>query len=198
MSEHSPLIIARFMDPEQQKALAQDVVREAGTSIEELPLELLATGQVHSPLITDEQYEQVLSHPNGQLKRLQGFESQEILEEQIRQHPTAAESLTTEVDKTVTRSRAGRTVIAYRFTSSEADDEYESLAHVIDDLNDTSTKWRPFYAKVILAVMARSDRRAGPLARAFRAVRPPQVLLKGARVMPAAELNRSLLEQVEA
>jgi|GEM_PF-3798654 len=198
MSEHSPLIIARFMDVEQQKTLAQDVVRQVGVSLEELPLELLASGQAYLPLITEEQYAGALASPRGQLKHLPESESQEILEMQIQQHRTAPHALTAKIDKTANRARAGLSVISYRFTLPDADDEYERFTHVLDDLNDTRTEWKPLYAKLILAVMLRSDKRAGPLARAFKAVRPADVLLTEAKVIQPGELNQPVVERVAA
>ncbi len=198
MSEHSPLIVGRFMDAEQQQDLAQKVVNATGVSLEELPLGLLAAGQAYMPLIDEERYRDALDQPGGELKHLSDDESQGILAEQIRQHPTASKTLTVEVDKTAKRSRSRLTVISYRFTLPEAEREYQGFGRTIDELNGTTTEWKPLYPKLILAVMPMGDRRTKMLAGAFKAARPADVILTGARVIKASELNQPAAETVEA
>src|SRR5665213_1475868 len=163
MSEHSPLIIARFMNPEQQKVLTQNVVRRMGLNLEELPLDLLASGQAYSPLTDEEQHEQAVSHPDSQLGRLGESERRKSLEEEVRAYAPSNRPLNVKIDKTVSRSRGGLTVISYRYTSSYVNDEYAHMGHAIDDLNGIDTEWRPLFARIILAVMESGDERIKPL-----------------------------------
>jgi hypothetical protein len=194
MSEHDPFTITRFMNPYAQAALARRVSKLAGIELTEPGLESLTHGEAGVELITKQQYGKALTHPGGVLHKLDGDETQGILQYHLgdtRRAQTESKILIGETEPAETRTRGVKALIYYPVRIAELADESERMAHTLDELNGVSMNWGRLHPRLVIAVVPRRLKQAQFLTEIFEAARPVKVILMRTEVVWHQELVTS-------